>query len=141
MQDYNVKLITESGARKIYKVTHNEYNPVLFEEKQPVPLLEQAEQKQVRKEDLPDSFFEGLYIDPDNESFKEILDDALERLSTLKNLINAWKSSYRKVESNEVYKNIVYEHCNRLFSKLFEVEKVQFKTGTLAELKYGIKQY
>lgn len=136
----SLTLITESGARKIYNVTHNEYTPVLFEEKQPVQLSGQAGQKQVRKEDLPDNFFEGLYIDPDNESFKEILDDALEKLSTLRNLINAWKFAYRKVENNEVYKNIVYEHCHRLFNKLFEVEKVQFKTGTLAELKYGIKQ-
>lgn len=133
-------LITESGARKIYKVTHNAYTTVLFEEKQPVLASKQTEQKVVRKEDLPDSFFEGIYIDPDNENFKDILDDILEKLYAVKNLILAWKNTYRKVEENAVYEKIVTEQAYRIYSRIMDVKHIKFKTGNLAELKYGIKQ-
>lgn len=136
----SLTLITESGARKIYKVTHNAYTPVLFEEKQPVLTSKQTEQKLVRKEDLPDSFFEGIYIDPDNENFKEILDDILEKLCAVKNLILAWKNTYRKVEENAVYEKIVTEQAYRIYSRIMDVRHIKFKTGNLAELKYGIKQ-
>lgn len=80
-----------------------------------------------------------LHIDPNNEEFKAILNDALEKISTLKNLISAWKCTYRKVDENEIYKKIVLEHAHRIFSKLFEVDKITFKTGTLEELKFGHK--
>lgn len=122
----SLTLITESGARKIYKVTHNAYTPVLFEEKQPVLTSKQTEQKLVRKEDLPDSFFEGIYIDPDNENFKEILDDILEKLCAVKNLILAWKNTYRKVEENAVYEKIVTEQAYRIYSRIMDVRHIKF---------------
>lgn len=80
-----------------------------------------------------------LHIDPNNEEFKAILNDVLEKILTLKNLIGAWRCTYRKVNENKIYKKIVLEHAYRIFDKLYEVEKVTFKTGTLDELKFGQK--
>ena len=80
---------------------------------------------------------ENLYIDPDNEEFKAILNDASEKISTLVNLIDAWRYTYRNINENEIYMKIVLEHSLRIYEKLAEVRKITFKTGTLEKLKCG----